>query len=342
MKRLVIAIVVVLSLAVGVSAQTFRGSINGTVTDPSGAVVPNATVKATESATGIDHTTTTTSDGVFAFQDIPLGFYKVTVTASGFPAYAVDKVDVVAGTIYTLQVKLRLQQQATTVEVSAAALTLDTTTQTQNMTIPSDTVQDVPLNGRDFTQLIATAPGYGGYSVGGFGSLNGSRANGMNWQIDGVDNNDFWHNIPAVNQGGVSGIAGVVLPVDAIDEFSAQSQSSAETGRNPGGTVNLALKSGGNDLHGSLYYYNRNEFYGAPSPFLPAGTKTPRLRNENYGATVGGPIVKNKAFFFLGYEKQDYIIGLSGRATEPSTAWQTAAQAALTKYNVTPNPLSAT
>jgi len=344
MKRLVIAILIVFSLAVAANAQTFRGAINGTVTDPSGAAVPNATVKATETTTSIDRTTTTTSDGVFAFQDVPLGFYKVTVTASGFPAYTVDKVEVVAGQIYTLQVKLTLQQQTTTVEVSAAALTLDTTTQTQNMTIASDIVQDVPLNGRDFTQLIATAPGYGGYSVGGFGSLNGSRANGMNWQIDGVDNNDFWHNIPAVNQGGVSGIAGVVLPVDSIDEFSAQSQSSAETGRNPGGTINLALKSGGNDLHGSVYYYNRNEFYGAHSPFFTPspGTRAPRLRNENYGATVGGPIIKNKAFFFLGYEKQDYIIGLSGKATEPSAAWQTAAQAALTKYNVQINPLSAT
>src|SRR5213080_5224044 len=106
MKRLVLAIVVVLSLAVGMNAQTFRGSINGTVTDPSGGVIPNATVKATEIATGIDHTTTTTSDGAFAFQDIPLGFYKITVTATGFPAYTVDKVEVIAGQIYTLQVKL--------------------------------------------------------------------------------------------------------------------------------------------------------------------------------------------------------------------------------------------
>src|SRR6266566_2066067 len=164
MKRLVIAIVIVLSLAVGMNAQTFRGAINGTVTDPSGAVIPNATVKATESATGIDHTTTTTSDGAFSFQDIPLGLYKLTVTATGFPVYTVDKVEVVAGQIYTLSVKLSLQQQTTTVEVSAAALTLDTTTQTQTMTIPDDVVQNIPLNGRDFTQMIAVAPGFGGYT----------------------------------------------------------------------------------------------------------------------------------------------------------------------------------
>src|SRR5437016_5137506 len=126
MKRLVLAILVVLFLAVGVNAQTFRGAINGAVTDPSGAVVPNAAVKATENSTGIDHNTVTTSDGVFSLQDIPLGFYKVTVTASGFPAYTVDKVDVTAGTIYTLNVQLKMGGGTTTVEVSAAALSLDT------------------------------------------------------------------------------------------------------------------------------------------------------------------------------------------------------------------------
>src|SRR5215467_5212948 len=285
MKRLVLAIVIAFSLAVAVNAQTFRGTINGTVTDPSGGFVPNAAVKATEIATGIDHTTTTSSEGAFAFQDVPLGLYKITVTATGFPAYTVDKVDVTAGQIYTLNVKLQLQQQTTTVEVSAAAITMDTTTATQNMTVTSEVVQDIPLNGRDFTQLVAIAPGYGGYSVGGFGSLNGTRPNQMNWQIDGVDNNDFWHNIPAVNQGGVSGIAGVVLPIDSVEEFSAQTQAGPESGRNAGGTVNLVVKSGGNDLHGSLYYYNRNEFYGSGSPFFIANAqnpKPPKLRNLNY------------------------------------------------------------
>src|SRR5256886_10078629 len=313
MKRLVLAILVVLWLAMAANAQTFRCAINGTVTDPSGSVVPNAAVKATEIATGIDHNGVTTSEGQFSFQDIPLGFYKVSVTASGFPVYAVDRVEVVAGSIYTLQVKLTLQQQSATVEVSAAALTLDTTTQTQNMTIASDVVQDVPLNGRDFTQLVATAPGYGGYSVGGFGSLNGTRPNQMNWQIDGVDNNDFWHNIPAGNQGGVFGIAGVVLPIDSSEGISSQTQSGAEAGRNAGGTVNLVTKSGGNVLHGSAYYYNRNEFYSAKSPFFtPApGTKAPPLRNQNYGTIDLKPIVliaQRRGFFAgAGGEKGGFV-----------------------------------
>ena len=321
MKRLVLAILVVLSFAVGVNAQTFRGAINGTVTDPSGAVVPNAAVKATESATGIDHTTVTTSEGAFSFQDIPLGFYKVSVTASGFPVYTVDKVEVTAGTIYTLPVKLSLQQQATTVEVSAAAVSLDTTTATQSTTLTSDVVQDLPLNGRDFTQLIGIKPGFAGYNIGGFGSINGTRGNQVNWQIDGVDNNDFWHNIPAVNQGGVSGIAGIILPIDSIEEFSAQTQSGPEGGRNAGGTVNVVTKSGGNALHGSAYYFWRNEYLAAASPFLPSGTKAPPLRDENYGFSLGGPIRKNKLFYFLSFEKQQYVFGLSGVATEPSDAW---------------------
>ena len=218
------AIVIALFVCAG-HAQTFRGAISGTVTDPSGAVIPNAQVKATETATGLEHNTVTTTDGEFSFQDIPLGAYKVTVTAPGFPPYTVDKVEVAAGTIYTLPIKLSMQQQSTTVEVSAAALSLDTTSSTQSTTVTTQMVQDMPLNGRDFTQMIALAPGYSGYSVGGYGSLNGTRPNQMNWQIDGVDNNDFWHNIPAVNQGGVSGIAGVVMPIDVEGGHGEQGKS---------------------------------------------------------------------------------------------------------------------
>jgi hypothetical protein len=345
MRRLLFAVMLMLVLGIGVNAQTFRGAINGTVTDPSGAAVPQAQVHAVDTATGIEHTTVTTSDGEFSFQDLPLGTYKVTVIATGFPTNTVDNVAVTAGSIYTLTVKLSMAQQTTAVEVSAAAITLDTTTQTQSMTLTDTAVQDMPLNGRDFSQLIAISPGYGGYSVGGFGSLNGTRANQMNWQIDGTDNNDFWHNIPAVNQGGVSGIAGVVMPIDAVDEFTAQTQSNAEAGRNAGGTVNLVIKTGGNSLHGSAYYYNRNEFYAARSPFFipsPQFPKAPRLRNENYGFTVGGPIIKNKTFFFAGFEKQDYIFGLTGKSTEPSSAWVGNAQALLTKFGVPESPLSAT
>jgi len=318
MRKLTGVLVAILLFAVAGYAQTFRGGINGTVNDPTGAVVAGAEVKATNNATGIALTSTTTTGGEFSFQDLPLGSYKISVTAAGFGAVTVNNVSVTAGGVYTLPVTLKVGSSATQVEVSAEALSLDTTTATQSNIIPTEAVQNVPMNGRDFTQFAAVQPGYGGYSVGGFGSLNGTRANQMNWQIDGVDNNDFWHNIPAVNQGGVSGIAGTIMPLDAIDEFAAQTQSSAEAGRNAGGIVNVVLKSGTNQLHGSAYYFNRNEAYGKPTPFVPSGVHKPEIRNYNFGFSIGGPIIKDKTFYFLTFEKQRYVISVSGRATEPT------------------------
>ena len=344
MKKFTGVLVAILLFAVAGYGQTFRGGINGTINDPTGAVVAGAEVKATNNATGIPLTTTSTSGGEFSFQDLPLGSYKISVTAAGFSPVTVNNVPVTAGGLYTLPVTLKVGSSATQVEVSAEALSLDTTTASQDNIITTEQVQNVPMNGRDFTQFAAVQPGYGGYSVGGFGSLNGTRANQMNWQIDGVDNNDFWHNIPAVNQGGVSGIAGIIMPLDAIDEFAAQTQSNAEGGRNAGGIVNVVLKSGTNKLHGSAYYFNRNTAFGAASPFFnPAAlaadglpTSKPPLRNENYGFSIGGPLVKDKTFWFVTFERQKYTIGLSGLNTEPSQAYQSAALTLLTN-NYGPN-----
>src|SRR5205809_6082619 len=128
MKVRFFAVLILLAISAAVNAQTFRGAINGIVTDPSGAVVPNAPVKATEKATGIEHKSITTSQGQFSFQDLPQDRYKIIVAAAGSAAYSVDNIEVTAGTIYSLPVKLSLSQASTTVEVSAAALTLDTTT----------------------------------------------------------------------------------------------------------------------------------------------------------------------------------------------------------------------
>jgi hypothetical protein len=338
MLRFLSIVLVLFSLALSAAAQTYRGAINGTVTDPSGAVIPDAEVKARNKATDVTASTTSTSDGQFAFQDLPVGSYVVSVTGSGFPEMTVDNVMVTQGSIYTLPVKLTLSQQATTVEVSAATLSLDTTTETQTTTVTGGALQDMPLNGRDFTQLISITPGFAGYSAGGYGSLNGTRANQVNWQIDGVDNNDLWHNIPAVNQGGVSGIAGIVLPIDAVDQFTVQTQSAPEAGRNPGGTVDLALRSGGNSIHGSVYYFNRNEALAAASPFVDSKKEN---RNYQYGFSVGGPLIKDRLFYFATFEKQRFTIGLPGRATEPSAAYQAQAEAVLASYNVPVNPVSA-
>src|SRR5579872_2077502 len=333
-----LTIVSVLVAPVVNQAQTFRGGINGVVTDSSGAVVAGASVEASDVATGVSHKTITTSAGEYSFQDLPLGTYKVMVAASGFKSEVISNVPVQAGAIYTLPVKVSIQTAGETVEVSASELTLDTTSTTQVAEVGGQELQDTPLNGRDFTQLIILTPGFSNSGAGGYGSLNGTRANQINWQIDGIDNNDLWHNIPAVNQGGVSGIAGIVLPIDAVDQFSAQTQAAAESGRNPGGSVNLSLKAGTNSLHGSAYYYNRNEFFGATNPFT-APVKQ-EVRNYNYGFSAGGPIVRDHLFWFTTYEHQRFTIGVPDQSTQPSQAWQNAAKAQLANFNVPVNPVA--
>jgi hypothetical protein len=340
---LTLLLLTLLAFAPSSFAQTFRGSIAGIVTDASGAVVAGAQVELIDNATGSKHDTTSSSSGEFSFPDLPLGSYTVTSSEAGFSTVKVDKVPVSAGVVYNLPITMTVAATSQTVEVSAAGLSLDTTSVTQTTLLPSTTVQNTPMNGRDFTQLIAITPGFGGYSAGGFGSVNGTRANQVNWQIDGSDNNDLWHNVPAVNQGGVEGIAGVTLPLDSIEQFSQQTQSGPEAGRNPGGTVNVVTKSGTNEIHGSVYYYNRNEALAKNSPFVTPNANGDlvknELRNQQYGVSFGGPVLKDKFFYFANYEKQQFIIENPASATLPSTAYQANALQVLAAYGVTPNPV---
>jgi len=319
-------------------AQTFRGGINGAVTDPSGGVIPGAQVTATETSTGTVYHAVASTAGEFSFNDLPLGVYKVSVNASGFEKVDVTGVSVSAGKVYTLPVKLGLAQQSTTIEVAADALSLDTTSVTQTTTLEGTALQDVPLNGRDFTQLLGTSASFAGYN--NSGSVNGTRGDQINYTINGTDNVDLYLDIDAVNQGGISGIAGVVYPVDALEEYSLQTTGNSESGRSPGGTLNVTSKSGTNQFHGDVYYFNRNEALAVASPFLAPGSPAQPLRNQNYGFAVGGPIWRDHTFFRITYEEQKFLIGGSATTTEPSPAYQTLALAELTKYGVTPSQVS--
>lgn len=326
---------VVFSQSGSVSAQTFRGGIGGVVTDVQNAAIAGATISVVENSTSQSRQTVSSSAGTFVFQDLPQGSYTVTIQANGFETQKIDKVSVSAGSVHDLQITVSVAKQAQTVEVSADAITLDTASATENSVLPQQAIESAPLNGRDFTQLVALTPGYAGYSANGTnGSLNGTRINQVNWQIDGVDNNDAWHNIPAVNQSGVSGIAGILLPLDAVESFSVQTQSAPEAGRNPGGTVNLGLRSGTNRFHGSAYYFNRNEFFAAKSPLTP--TKQ-QVRNYNAGGSFGGPIIHNNLFFFGSLEKQSFTIGVPSQSTMPSIAYQNQAKALLEEHQVDVN-----
>jgi hypothetical protein len=321
-------------------AQTFRGGITGTVTDQAGAVLPGAQVEAVETATGMSYKAASSSAGEFAFNNLPLGDYTVTVTAPGFTKTVITKVTVTSGANYVLPVKVSVASTAQTVQVIASDLTLDTVTDVQSSEIPEAAIQFLPNSGRDFTQMLALNAGFAGYSTGGgalASSVNGTRTNSVNWQIEGTDNNDLWWNIPAVNQSGVNGIAAVVMPLDAIDSFSFTTSGTTEIGRNSGGTANVTIKSGTNSLHGSAYYYNHNEFFQVTNPFESSKQET---RNQHYGFSVGAPIRKDKTFFFLSGEHQWFDIGAGTHATEPSAAYQSAALAILKEYGVPENPVA--
>jgi hypothetical protein len=324
-----------LALQCAAWGQTFRGGISGTVADQSGAPIAGADVKLNGTDTGLTRSAQAGAAGEFDFQDLPLGKYSLTVTQSGFQTQEIKDIAVEAGKIFNLKATLGIASQATTVEVAASSVAVETSSSALTSVIPTKAILDVPLNGRDFTQLLKLNPG-----VTASGSLNGTRTNSIDWQIDGADNNDQWHNSAAVNQGGVSGIAGTILPIDAIDEFSLQSSSSAEQGRNGGGVLNVVIKSGTNNLHGSLYYFNRNEVFASRNWFVSPSAPVTELRNSQPGGSLGGPIWKNHTFFFLTYEQQNYVAGQTAEGTTPSGAWVSQAQQQMARDGVAVNPVS--
>jgi len=331
-----------LLLAVTLSAQTFRGSIGGSVLDPTGARIVNQRVQASNESTGINYSTETSNTGQYNFQDLPLGSYTVTAAVTGFKSVSVKGVTVTAGNIYSLDLKLtQAAGNSTTIEVSAEALVLDTQTDVHTTTISAESLEDTPVAGRSFLAFASLAPGYAGEANNSYtGSVNGTRVEQVNYQINGTDNNDPFRNQTAANQNGVAGIPGVLFPIDAVDEVSFQTSAVAETGRNPGGTFNLITKSGTNTLHGSAFYYNRNEALAAASPFLPSGQEKPANRSTNWGGSVGGPIIQDRTFYFLSYEKQTFTVSPGVAGTEPGTGYQSAAAALLEQYNVPQNSAS--
>ncbi len=327
-----------LLLASAAWAQTFRGGLNGSVTDTTGAAIPQATVRLDNAATGFSRTTFTTSAGEYSFPDLPTGIYTLTASAGGFETKKVENIEIAVTKTTAINVQLGVAQQQQTVEVSAAAANLDTTTSDLSAVVNDKTVQDLPINGRDFRQMIKLAPGVTSSAT--TPSVNGTRFSSNNYQVDGADNNDVMYGYTSQNQPGVAGIPGGLLPVDAIDQFSVETNAGADVGRNAGSNVNMVIKSGTNDFHGTVYFFNRNEDLAAPSPLLPPGSRPQEIRNNQPGFSLGGPIRRNKLFFFLAGEIQLAIAGESISDTSPSAAWVAAGEAELAKYNVPVNPVS--
>jgi hypothetical protein len=326
MRQKLATLAVLCVCSVPLLAQTFRGGIQGTVTDASGAAIPGAEVVATSTGTGLSRTQTSGPQGEYFFPELPLGQYSVKATLSGFKPQIVKGIDVDASSTRRVNLELAPGALTETVEVTAGAALIDTTGNTQGGTIQGDQATELPVNGRDFTKLLALVPGSTADpssindSPGSFGlfSANGNRGRSNNYLLDGTDMNDGYRNLPAINQGGVFGTPSTILPVDAVQEFPILSGVEPEYGRNSGAVVNIVTKSGTNQFHGAVFEYFRDDSLGARNFFNTAPNPKNDFRNNQYGATLGGPIVKDKTFFFLSYEGQGERGGLPGLGRVPT------------------------
>ncbi len=319
---LVIGLVLGGQLALG---QTFRGSILGTVLDQSQAAVPGAKVTVKNEATGLVRVTETGDAGTYAVPELPIGNYVVTVEKQGFSTVTQTNVHVDVASEQRVDVTLSPGAVQTTVEVTAEVPMIATTTNTMGGTIEAKEIADLPVNGRDYTKLIYLSPGISGSpdqisdSPGSYGefSMNGARGRSNNFLLDGTDMNDGYRNDPAINQAGVFGTPATILPVDAVAELAVLSNFEPEYGRNAGAVINIVTKSGTNDLHGTAAEYFRNERLDARNYFNSGSQPKAVFNNNQYGGSLGGPIVRDKTFFYADYEGQRENVGVVTLACVP-------------------------
>src|SRR3989441_95686 len=324
-----VAAALLLAGGVAASAQTFRGTILGTVTDASGAAVAGANITVKNQDTGILRTTQTTADGEYRVPELPIGTYTVTVEMSGFQTAITRDVKVDVASEVRADVTLKPGQVSQRIEVSGESLSqIETTSDTLGGTLTANTVKDLPVNGRDYTKLIFLTPGISGSpdeitdSPGSFGvfSMNGARGRANNFLLDGTDMNDGYRNDPAINEAGVFGTPATILPIDAVSEVRVLPNYEPEYGRNAGAVVNIVTKSGTNQLHGTAIEYFRNSALDARNFFNPVGQPQAPFHNNQFGGSLGGPIVKDKTFFFADYEGQRERVGVVTLACVPTAA----------------------
>jgi hypothetical protein len=315
-----------LLISASLVAQTFRGTILGTVTDPQGAVVAGAAVTVRNVNTGLERTTQTSADGSYSVPELPIGTYNVVATQSGFQTAVISNIAVDVAAEKRVDFVFRAGQVSEKVEVSGETLPqVETTTDTLGTTFTAEQAKNLPLNGRDFQKMIFLTPGVAGSpdeitdSPGSFGifSMNGARGRSNNFLLDGTDMNDGYRNDPAINEAGVFGTPATILPVDAIEETQISSNFMPEYGRNAGAAVNIVTKSGTNTLHGSLIEYFRNNALDARNYFDPVSTPKAPFHNNQFGGSLGGPIVKDKTFFYLNYEGQRERVGVVTQGCVP-------------------------
>src|SRR3954469_11044347 len=302
-------------------AQGTSGRITGHSSDPSGAVLTNVMITATNQATGVGRSTQSNESGDYTFLDLPVGTYSLTFELSGFKKNIRRDVSLDVNQVLTLNVTMQLGATQEVVDVTSEAPLVETTSTQMGTVVNERAVSQLPLNARDTYQLLQLQPGvqsqtgsdlFYGSNNAGVVSVNGGRGRSNNFSVNGGDANDQFANLPAVQP-----------TPDSIEEFRVLTNTfDAEYGRNSGAVVNVVTKSGTNNFHGNVYEFFRNKVLNANAYCFSAdGCPKPQFNQNQFGGTFGGPIVKDHTFFFTSYEGRRIRQGIRSPLTfVPTTA----------------------
>src|SRR6267142_2357584 len=318
--------VILLIPVAAVSAQVSGGTVSGKVTDSTGALIPGAQVAIRNTATGVTTSLVANEEGIYRASNLLAGEYEITASAPNFTSFLKKGAMLTVGADLTIDLKLTAGAVTATIMISDEAPAVDTTTPTLGAVVTERTIVELPLNGRDWTSLATLQPGISSirtqYASGGTASrgnrgygdeltITGHRPQENNYRIDGVSINDYTNGAPG-SAGGVN------LGADAVKEFSVlASNYTAEYGRTSGGVINAITRSGSNSIHGSAYEFFRDDALDARNFFDKA---KPPLRRNQFGGSLGGPIIKNKTFFFADYERIRRLQGVPSIVNVPSPA----------------------
>ncbi len=308
-------LVVILSLLIPAGfAQVDRATLTGTVTDPTGAVIPGAKVEVTAPATGLRREMLSSDSGTYSFSALPIGTYVVTASQQGFNSVTIKDVQLGVGETRTLDIRMEVSGGATVVTVETTASAVERESATVGTVIGSQHTREIPLNGRHWASLMALAPGAINTGDGSQQTIRfvGRARDDNNWTLDGLD-------ATGVKDPRQEAALRLVISTDSIAEFRVNSTLySAESGGGAGAQINVVSKSGTNEFHGSMFEFFRNDHMDARNPFDTA--KQP-FRLNQYGGNIGGPIIKNRTFFFANYEGLRQRVSQTTRNDVPSAAF---------------------
>jgi hypothetical protein len=307
--------------AVSSFSQTSTGRILGTVHDQQDAAVAGAKVIVTDVQRGVTRTLSTDDSGDYYAPDMTPGEYKIRVEAKGFNSVERQNIVLEVATDARVDFTLKPGDSNEVITVTLELPLQNTTSSALGGTLSNQVINELPLNGRNYENLLQLRPGVVRYPGGGFSttSSNGLRAEDNAYLIDGLFNSEPFSGQSIINGAGIAGDSATILPVDAIQEFNVIQNPPAEYGWKPGTMVNVGLKSGTNSLHGSAYGFVRTTNLDARNYYDPVGTEKSPRNLKQFGTTVGGPLIKDKLFFFGAYEGQRYTVGNVGQIATPAT-----------------------